>query len=812
MYGSSSVTSGFEAIIDPVFWLTFFLIIIGIALLVLGIRWGFKKFVVQVKQASYEKKSLKCVVFEVRVPKNSEVDAVAADQMFSALLSIGSNDKADKGLKGLVKANSFVSFEVVAMQAMIKFYVVATKNIASTVEKAINGAYPTAEIVVTDEYNVFTKGAHMEYMQLKQENDSYKPIRTYEELPTDSMATILATMSKIGPKEALVFQVVLTGSNGEWRNKGKKYVAGIREAFLDTEKKSKPKVSEDVLSAIEKKCEKGGFNVDVRFMAVAPEVENAKGLLDSIFAVFSQFKKEGSNNFKKGSIKNAELNFVKNFIYRIPDESQILNTAELATIFHFPNNKVDVPNINWLMAKRAPASGEIPSEGDLFLGMNIYRDVQKPIYINRDDRRRHMYLIGKTGAGKSYLMQLMALQDMMNGEGLAFLDPHGDSAEWLLERVPAHRLEDVIYWNPADTERPIGFNIIEFYNEQDKHRVVNSFLGLMTKMYDPHNQGITGPRFERAVRNSMLTVMEEHGNTLVEVLRILSDEKYQAKKIPLIKDDLVRRYWTDEIANTQEFHKSEIIGHLVSKFDRFVTNKLTRNIFGQSKSGFDMRWLMDNRKILIVNLSKGLIGEENAQFLGMLLVPRILSAAMSRADIAERDRKDFYLYVDEFQNFSTDDFAQILSEARKYKLNLVVGNQYISQINENVRDAVFGNVGTAISMKVGTTDSQFLETIYTPVFNATDLVNLENRNAYVKIINKGETPPAFSISTDYKNVPFTFDKEGDPKTAEIVKTLSRYRYGRDAAMVEAEISSRSEMNDIAPGKPGAGPSPLGLKK
>jgi hypothetical protein len=322
----------------------------------------------------------------------------------------------------------------------------------------------------------------------------------------------------------------------------------------------------------------------------------------------------------------------------------------------------------------------------------------------------------------------------------------------------------------------------------------------MQKMYDPHNQGITGPRFERAVRNSMLTVMEEKGTTLVEVLRILSDPKYANKKIPFIKDDIVKRYWTDEIANTQEFHKSEVLGYIVSKFDRFITNKLTRNIFGQSSSGFDMRKIMDDKKILIVNLSKGIIGEENAQFLGLLLVPRILSAAMSRADIAEKDRKDFYLYVDEFQNFSTEDFAQILSEARKYKLNLIVANQYIAQIDEKIRDAVFGNVGTVVSMKVGSTDAQFLETIFTPTFNATDLVNLENTNAYLKLINKGESPPAFSVSTNYKHAPFPIPKEGNPKIAEIVKNLSRFRYGRDKDMVENEINRRSQTDGEDPKK------------
>jgi len=812
MFSIFSTVEGFDinTLLDPVLWLSVILFLVGLVLVAFAVRYLYLKLAHNVREASFEKKSLNAVIFEIRVPKNSEVESQAADQMFSSLLAINSSDKG--GRMALFKSKSFVSFEIVALPEAIRFFVVATKNLANIVEKAINGAYPAAEVIVSDEFNIFSDGSHMEYASLKLDADAYKPVKTYDELSTDSMATLLSTMSKLAPNEAVAYQVLLTGSNGDWRNKGKGYVTKIREAFSDPEKKSKPKVNEDVLAAIERKCEKGGFNVDLRLVAVSPDAETAKNTLETLVSIFSQFKKEGSNSFKKAAPKGgAKMAFIKDFIYRIPSETMILNTAELATVIHFPNIKIDVPNINWLMAKRAPASGEIPSTGDLWLGVNIFRDVMKPIYLNRDDRRRHMYIIGKTGTGKSYFLQQLALQDIINGEGLAFLDPHGDSAEWLIERIPAHRLEDVIYWNPADVERPFGFNVMEFYNEQDKHRVVNAFLGLMTKMFDPHNQGITGPRFERAVRNSMLTVMEKPGATLVEVMRILTDQKYADKLIPTIKDDLVRRYWTDEIANTQEFHKSEVLGYIVSKFDRFITNKLTRNIFGQSRSGFDMRWAMDNQKIIIVNLAKGLIGEENAQFLGLLLVPRILSAAMSRADINERDRKDFYLYVDEFQNFSTEDFAQILSEARKYKLNLIVANQYIQQIDDKIRDAVFGNVGTAITMKVGTTDAQFLETLYTPVFSANDLVNLENRNAYVKIINKGESPPAFSISTDYKNAPFKIPAEPDERTKEIVKTLSRFRYGRDRAMVEAEIRERAELEDKSiTAKIGAPGSPYGM--
>lgn len=783
---------------DPLFWVVFFGVIIGLILLIILIRLLFKWFFGYIKEASIEKKSLGAVVFEVRVPKDTEVDAQAADQMFSGLLGI---TEKFSWFDNLTKANSFISLEIVGLPESIKFYVVSSKNLANTIEKVINGAYPNAEVVPTDEYNLFPDNASVAFTSIKLDKELYKPIRTYEDLNTDTMAGILTTMSKLDMGESAAVQVVITGAGSEWRNKGKSYIRKIRDDIADPEKKSKPKVDEDMLSAIEKKCEKGGFYADVRLVAVTKDKESAKSMIDTMFRTFSQFNREGSNSLKEIKLDSSKKRkFIKDFIYRTPRKSMILNTAELASVYHFPNKKVETPHINWLFARRAPATGGVPSQGDLWLGVNVFRDMYKPVYINRDDRQRHMYLIGKTGSGKSYFLQQMALQDIIKGEGIAFLDPHGDSAEWLIERIPPHRIEDVIYWNPGDVERPLGFNIIEYYNEQDKHRVVNAFLGLMQKMYDPHNQGITGPRFERAVRNAMLTVMEEPGSTLVEVLRILSDPKFAQKKIPFIKDDLVRRYWTDEIANTQEFHKSEVLGYIVSKFDRFVTNKLTRNIFGQSVSGFDMRKIMDQKKILIVNLSKGLIGEENAQFLGLLLVPRILSAAMSRADIPIEQRKDFYLYVDEFQNFSTEDFAQILSEARKYKLNLIVGNQYITQIDEKIRDAVFGNVGTVVSMKVGTTDASFLETIFTPTFNANDLTNLENRNAYIKLINKGESPPAFSISTDYKYAPFNIPKTGDPKISEIVKNLSRFRYGRDKAMVEAEIIKRSESADTSGGK------------
>ena len=350
----------------------------------------------------------------------------------------------------------------------------------------------------------------------------------------------------------------------------------------------------------------------------------------------------------------------------------------MATLFHFPNKQIETPHIYWLYSKRAPAPIKIPKTG-LFLGKSVYRGVSRSVYITDDDRRRHLYIIGKTGTGKTELLRDLILQDIRAGRGVCLIDPH-DLAEDLLAYIPPERAEEVIYFDPSDTGRPMGLNLLEAYNEDQKHMVTTAIINLMYKLYDPYKTGIIVPRFEHAIRNAMLTVMSEEGNTFVEVVRCLTDVNFVQELLPKVKDPIIRRYWTDQIAQTADFHKSEVLDYIVSKFGRFVTNKVMRNIIGQSKSAFDFRKVMDEGKILIINLAKGKIGEENSSFLGLVLVPKILEAAMSRADIPEEKRRDFYLYVDEFQNFATPDFAQILSEARKYRLNLTVANQFIGQV------------------------------------------------------------------------------------------------------------------------------------
>lgn len=781
---------------DSILELNLVSLVLLAVLLALGLVGGYflaKYFARAVKQAAWERLSLETQIFEVRLPQSNEVEIQAADQLFSGLSGIAGKLTS---FKKWFSARNFVSFEIIAFPENIRFYVCAPKKIATLVEKQINAAYPDAEVTPSKNYNIFPEEAKVAFASMKLKEDSYKPIRTYEELNIDSMSVVTSSMSKLSKGEAIAYQIILTPAGSDWRNDGKKFVNKVRENNSDPEK-SKINVDEEVLAGIEKKTEKVGFFTDVRIVSVAKSSDEASANLTAVASALDQFKYEGVNEFKKESLSNsAQQKFIKNFVYRIPEETNVLNTAELSTLYHFPNQTVKTPHIHWLLSKRAPAGPEISSqysEGSVHLADSIFRDALKKVYLKLNDRRRHMYIVGKTGSGKTNFLQRMVLQDIYNGHGLAFLDPHGDACEYILQRIPPERAEDVIYFNPADTDRPVGFNIMEYTNENEKYRIVESFLGLLNKMFDPHNQGITGPRFQQAVRNAMLTAMVKPETSLVEVVRIITDENYVKEFLPLITDDVVRRYWTDQVANTQEFHKSEILGHVTSKFEKFVTNKLMRNIIAQSRSGFDVRQVMDNRKILLVNLSKGLIGEENSQFLGLLMVPRILNAAMRRADIAEDQRKDFFLYVDEFQNFATEDFAQILSEARKYRLNLIVANQYIAQIDDKVRDAVFGNVGTMVSFKVGVNDASYLQNEFNPVFDQNDLINLENYNIYIKMLVEGEYPAPFSAKVPY-------DPDKFPVNNDVYQTvieLSRLRYGRDRTIVEAEIGKRANLRDGA---------------
>ena len=544
-------------------------------------------------------------------------------------------------------------------------------------------------------------------------------------------------------------QVLIQPSDGKWRTQGRSYITKSKKDESNPEKASF-KVDPKSLEAIEQKTSKPGFNAVVRLVVSAQTKESADMHLENLMSSFSQFTSD-HNYFTKVKTPLKQL-FMTDFVYRyfplfnLPffQQFSVLNSDELASVFHLPNKSIETAFIFWLNAKRAPAPSQIPNSG-LFIGISKYRGVERKIFVNDDDRRRHMYVIGKTGTGKSQLLEEMVMQDIIGGKGVAVVDPHGDLIDGILQRIPPERAEDVIYFDPSDSERPLGLNMLEAKTEEQKHFVVTSIVGLMYKLYDPMKTGIIGPRFEHAVRNAMLTVMVDPKNTFVEVVRVLTDSAFVQELLPKLTDPIIRRYWTDQIAQTSDFHKSEVLDYIVSKFGRFVTNKLMRNIIGQSDSSYNFRKVMDEGKILLINLAKGKIGEENSNFLGLILVPRILISAMSRQDIPESTRRDFYLYVDEFQNFATPDFAQILSEARKYRLNLIVANQFIGQMDEEVKNAVFGNVGTLMSFRVGVTDANYLQHEFQPTFAETDLINIDKFNAYVKTTVHNEPVKPFSM-------------------------------------------------------------------
>jgi len=733
-----------------------------------------------------EKYALNFVTLLVRLPHDNEIKIDVAEQMFAGLYSI-----KHSGFFHWLKPEDIFTFEIVALKEEIAFYISCPSDLRDLVEKQVHGAYPVAEIKEVDEINIFSQKGRVAFAALTLEKATFYPLKTYKDLPTDGLSLITSALSKMGDGEGAIIQFLLSPIGKSWQKKGRSYIQSEKKREADPEKATyghDPKEME----AIQNKIEKPGFRMVVRVVVNSANEHTAESHLHNITGAFAQFN-SSYNNLKKGRIFFKHL-FMIDFIYRyLPlfnRNSAVFNTEELATIFHLPNKTVETHHINWLNAKNAPAPNTIPNAG-LYLGKSVYRGDERGVFLGDDDRRRHMYIVGKTGTGKSEFLKEMILQDIEAGRGVCAIDPHGEFVEDILQLMPPERAEDVIYFNPSDLERPMGMNMMEADTEEQRHFVVSSIIGLMYKLYDPHRTGIIGPRFEHAIRNAMLTIMYRKGSTFIELVRVLTDPKYVQELLPEVKDPVVRRYWTDQIAQTSDFHKSEVLDYIVSKFGRFVTNKTMRNIIGQPASAFNFRQAMDEQKIILCNLSKGVLGEEDAKFLGLILVPKVLTAAMSRQNLPMEQRKDFYLYVDEFQNYATEDFAVILSEARKYRLNLIVANQFIAQIDEDVKNAVFGNVGTMVSFRVGVPDANFLQHEFSPTFNENDLTNIEKYHVYVKTIVGNEPQPAFSMSLlkDMDKV----QARMNPKQAEMIKKLSQLKYGKDKDEVEREIISRSNM-------------------
>lgn len=723
-----------------------------------------------------------------------------------------------RGFKYFLEDQDYFGFEMAAKNfkytgkgETIEFYAICQPKFQELMEKQITSYYQDATIEEAPEHTIFLENSASAGMLIRPKKEYFFPIRTYKNLDTDSLNNLTNALSNMPDDSGAAIQVLIQPTSNAWAQVSHHKAKSIQEGNVVTtnpvingiyglvntfKKKNETQITlsntqQEQMKAIEEKSRKPAFKTLIRLVTTASNEMQANAQLQSILSSFGQFEDQILNGFgltyKEKFSKSAIDGYVKCQLSPIY-KPYILNTEEIASVFHYPNaiyNKT--PAIDWQNFKLSPAPPELPTEG-LLLGYNAYRGEKRPIRITEKDRFRHLYIIGQTGMGKSVLQKALAKQDIANGYGLCVVDPHGDLVDDILEWVPPERADDVILFDPSDTSRPIGLNLLEAKTDDEKDFIALDAMNMMIGLFGGE---IFGPRLQDYFRNGCLTLMddEEEGGALTDIVRLFTDDAWQQYKVSKVKNPIVKSFWTKQMASTGQREKEEMIPFLASKFGAFVTNSTMRNIVGQTKSAFDFSEVMDNRKILLVKLAKGLIGDINANLLGMIFVNKIQVAAMRRASMPGEQRVPFFLYVDEFQNFVTDAFESILSEARKYKLGLIIAHQYIGQLvkeqgNEKVKNAVFGNVGTMLSFKIGATDAEYMEKEMSPVFSSDDLINLRGFNSIIKLNVNNIISPPFSMNT-VKD----FDK-GNKEAAQAITELSRLKFGKDKKLINDEILER----------------------
>lgn len=763
------------------------------------------------------------VLLMLEIPKANDKKELAAEQLFASLHGILRDRNELKNSDGV---QEHLSFEIVSTGGQIRFYVWVPKILQSFVEGQIYAQYPTVQIHTVDEdYTDASKDKKVVYSaELALTDTDALPINTFENFEVDPLAGITGTLAKLDPdnSEELWIQILTRPIPDDWHKDttdrwvervktGRKslkifgidwvYVTQIIGALFQPPSggdggEAKVELSErdkTRISKAEEKATKLGYQVKIRLAYLGNDEINAKLNMQALVGTFKQFNSTNLNGFRMlgGSFNAVDLEAYKH--RQFTDNGFILNISELASIYHLPHTSVETPNIVWATSKTAEPPAKLPlltgsPENDKNIsafGLTNFRGINHQFGMLRRDRSRHVYIIGQTGAGKSGLLELFALSDVFYNQGYCIIDPHGDFAINNLRFVPESRIKDVVYFNPSDTEFPVAFNPLELSDPSRKPNVSSEVIGVLKRMFGDS----WGPRLEHILRYTLLALLDRPETTLLDISRMLTDKDFRKETLEYCKDVTVLQFWKHEFGQWNEKQVNESIAPVLNKVGAFTANPIIRNIIGQPKSSFDVRKIMDEGKILVVNLSKGLIGEDNAGILGAFLVTKIQLAAMSRSDIPNvEDRRPFYLYVDEFQNFATDSFSVILSEARKYGLNLTVANQYIAQMTDSVRDAVFGNVGTTISFRVSADDAPILVKQFEPTFEADDLLQLNNRNFVINMIINGEKVPAFSATS--LNLPKTpqdnFDK--------IIKS-SRETYSRPRKEVEEEIKETIEQSE-----------------
>ncbi len=748
---------------------------------------------------------------------------------------------ATKGFKSKLYGQRHLSFEIVARDGLVYYYTVVPVVLLDVVKQAVAAAYPTARLEEVPEHNVFSKVGKMSGTiggEFTLRKSSSLPIATYMESKRDASRALLNAIAGAGREDGVGVQVLIRPAPEGWTTAARKKIEKIKKDRMSgktggglgglmsvrdiIEAPWKPPESKDgkpeekvemqltasdqqQIDAIEEKIRYPGFEVLVRVVVSSNTSARSQVLLKNIIAAFALFDSPSLNGFKFTMTKNID-ELVTAYIFRFFPQavrSTILNSVELATLFHLPDQKsIPTAQVQRQKSKQVDGPTQIMEQG-LLIGYNEFRGVKKPIRITDTDRRRHIHIIGQTGVGKSVLQENLAYQDMMDGRGFAFVDPHGDSVEALLSKVPKERVEDVIYFNPSDMDNPIGLNMFEFDNPDQKDFLVQEAISMLYGLYDPGHTGIVGPRLEHIFRNAALLLMSDpKGGTFIDIPKVLIDQEFMKSKLKYVTDQTVLDFWTKEWPASQKSNEAgEVISWVVSKFGPFVSNDAMRNIIGQTKSGFNIRDIMDNKKILLVNLSKGKMGDLNSRLIGIVFVMKFQAAAFARANVPEDQREDFTLYVDEFQNFATDSFQTILSEARKYRLSLVLGNQFMTQLKEELREAIIGNVGTTITGRIGITDAEIMVKRYTPVFDAEDLTKLPNYESVVVAQIQGVPSAPFSMNW--------VAPMGQPnqQLSDALKRLSAAKYARPRSEVEREIFARlapPKTTGAKPGLPAAG--------
>ncbi|HSX42100.1 MAG TPA: type IV secretion system DNA-binding domain-containing protein [Candidatus Saccharimonadales bacterium] len=648
-----------------------------------------------------------------------------------------------------------VSFEIISSGGVISFAIVAPKRVQQVIERQLQSYFPHAEITLGPPPRLFTKETPVVAGAIFQQAKNFVlPIKTYQTLEADPLQAITNAMTKLPYGAAIQLLIRPTGEN--WRlhtniaaghvQQGKAHLVNrtgtarvlgqIGEVVKPTAPIKDLKVSpeqEMLLKGLQEKGSKTGFEAVLRVVVTDKDDASAAAGLTTIISAFSQFYAPQYNSLKYRKTTGQKIS--REYLLRSFNSApkMLLNVEELSSLFHLPTRVLETPGVKWVGAKKLPAPANLPKAG-IVIGESVYRSVKQYVRLQDEDRRRHIFMIGKTGVGKTTLFETMIEQDMAAGKGLCFIDPLGDAIESLLKKVPTERAKDVVLFDPSDTQYPFGLNLLEYQKPEERDFLIQEVIEIFYKLFDPNRTGIVGPQWEHWARNAALTVMNNPGGgTLIDLPRLFTDDAFRDASVANLTDPVVKAFWDQQLAKTADFHKSEMYNYFISKFGRFMTNDLMRNIIGQKESSFNFRQLMDDGKILFVNLAKGKIGEINSNLLGLILVSKIQIAAFSRANIAETDRKDFYLYVDEFQNFTTDTFATILAEARKYRLGLNITNQYFAQLTEKIRDAVIGNVGTLISYRIGAEDAEFLAREMVGL-TIEDFTNLDRFQTYVKLL------------------------------------------------------------------------------